>query len=114
MDNMTNRNEKGRYHLKGESNRLVRSIRATDSYWERMGEIAEENDITRADLLERMIDEIKSEPLPILEAIENKTEEKIKEIIEGLKRGGDNQLQIDIKEKAIVRRGLEALIEYLK
>jgi hypothetical protein len=79
-----------------------------------MGEIAEENDITRADLLERMIDEIKSEPLPILEAIENKTEEKIKEIIEGLKRGGDNQLQIDIKEKAIVRRGLEALIEYLK
>lgn len=114
MDNMTTRNDKGRFLLKGDSNRLVRSIRATDSYWNRMGEIADENDITRADLLERMIDEIKSEQLPIIKEIDKGIEEKIKEIIDGLKRGGDNHLQIDVKERAIVRRALEALIEYLK
>lgn len=111
---MTNRNDKGRYNRKGDSNRSVRSIRVTDSYWERMGEIAEENDITRGDLLEKLIEEIKSEPLPIIEAIENRTEEIIKEIIEELEKRGDNRLDISNKDKAAAKRTLKGLIEYLE
>lgn len=110
---MSNRNNLGRFEQKGLEARAVRSIRATDSYWEMMGDIAEQRDITRGDLLEIMLNEIKNEALPIIEEIDKTIENKIKEIIEGLGRGGANQLDIPAKEKAIARRTLEALLSYL-
>jgi len=111
---MSNRNNLGRFQKKGLEAREVRSIRATDSYWEQMGEIAEKKDITRADLLEQMLDEIEKEEYPIIEQINKTIEDKIKEIIEGLGRGGANQLDIPSKEKAIARRTLEAILSYLE
>lgn len=111
---MIDRNEKGMFVSSGESTKLVRSFRISDDHFEKMKEMADEMNISRGLLLEKMIDENKSESLPLIEEINKGTEEKIKEIIEGLKRGGENHLGIDVKEKAIVRRGLEALIEYLK
>jgi hypothetical protein len=78
-----------------------------------MGIISDMNDISRGDLLEKMIDEKRTEILPLIEEIDNQIEKKIKEIIEELNKRGDNRLKIPSKEKAIARRTLEALIEYL-
>jgi predicted DNA-binding ribbon-helix-helix protein len=111
---MSKRNELGRFHLKGESSRSVRSIRVDDNHWSKMGEIADELDISRGDLLEKMIDEKKPESLPLIAEIDNQIEEKIKEIIEELNKRGENRLNIPSKEKAIARRALEALLSYLE
>jgi predicted DNA-binding ribbon-helix-helix protein len=49
------RNEVGQFSAKGEERREVRSIRLTDSAWEKLGNIANERSITRADLIEDMM-----------------------------------------------------------
>jgi predicted DNA-binding ribbon-helix-helix protein len=49
------RNEVGQFSAKGEGRREVRSIRLTDSAWEKLGNIADERGITRADLIENMM-----------------------------------------------------------
>lgn len=46
------RNEKGIYIQKGEEVRLVRSLRLTDSTWEKIGSIADAYGVTKADLIE--------------------------------------------------------------
>ena len=52
---MQGRDDQGRFINKSESERKVRSIRATDSTWKAFGSIASQRGITRADLLEEMI-----------------------------------------------------------
>ena len=49
------RNEVGQFSAKGEERREVRSIRLTDSAWEKLGNIADKRGITRADLIEGMM-----------------------------------------------------------
>jgi hypothetical protein len=50
------RDKKGHFANKGEEKREVRSIRLTDSTWEKLGELATKRGITRADLIEEMMD----------------------------------------------------------
>lgn len=52
--NMNNqgRNESGKFLSKSDEKREVRSIRLTDSTWDKLGQLADERGITRADLLE--------------------------------------------------------------
>lgn len=57
--NKQERNKLGKFLPKSEEMRKVRSIRLTDSTWEKLGKLANERSITRADLLEEwMIDGI--------------------------------------------------------
>lgn len=58
------RNEKGVYIQKGEEVRAVRSLRLTDSTWERIGDLADKDGATRADLIEEMF----SDNEPVKEA----------------------------------------------
>ena len=44
---MQNRNQKGQFQNKSGSERKVRSIRATDDVWEKLGKIAIQHCITR-------------------------------------------------------------------
>jgi hypothetical protein len=111
---MSKRNELGRFETKGQINRSVRSIRVDDYHWSKMGEVADDLDLSRGDLLEKMIDEKKPETLPLIAEIDNQIEDKIKEIIEELNKRGENRLNIPSKEKAIARRTLEALLSYLE
>jgi len=46
--------ENGKFQPKSNRPRSVRSIRATDLTWVRLGDYADERDITRADLLEEL------------------------------------------------------------
>ena len=52
---MQNRDNKGQFTNKSDTQRKVRSIRATDQTWEIFGDIAQQQGITRADLLEQMM-----------------------------------------------------------
>lgn len=54
---MQSRNKKGQFENKSEAERKVRSIRATNNVWEKLGEMANKQGITRADLLEKIINE---------------------------------------------------------
>jgi predicted DNA-binding ribbon-helix-helix protein len=49
------RNQVGQFSAKGEGRREVRSIRLTNSTWEKLGDIADERSITRADLIEEIM-----------------------------------------------------------
>lgn len=48
------RDAQGKFALKNDEHRSVRSLRLTDTTWSALGEIAESLGITRADLLEQM------------------------------------------------------------
>ena len=50
------RDWKGQFTNKSDSNRKVRSIRVTDEVWDEFGEMAVKQGITRADLLEEIVD----------------------------------------------------------
>ena len=52
---MQGRNKRGQFDRKSESDRKVRSIRVTDEAWEKFGEMASRQSITRADLLEQVV-----------------------------------------------------------
>ena len=54
---MQSRNQKGQFQNKSESERKVRSIRATDDVWEKLGKMANQQCITRADLLEEIVND---------------------------------------------------------
>ena len=50
------RNDRGQFERKSDGLRKVRSIRVTDDVWEKVGVIANERGITRADLLEIFVE----------------------------------------------------------
>lgn len=49
------KDSKGRFVRKSDSDRKIRSIRATDETWDLLGDKAEKNDMTRADYLEALV-----------------------------------------------------------
>ena len=49
------KDDKGRFTNKSNSERKIRSIRATDETWNLLGDKAEKNDMTRADFLEALV-----------------------------------------------------------
>lgn len=51
------KDDRGRFARKSNSERKIRSIRATDEVWNLLGDKAEENDMTRADFLEALVTE---------------------------------------------------------
>ena len=53
---MQQRNQRGQFTNKSDSERRIRSIRVTDQVWEKFGKMAIQQGITRADLLEEIID----------------------------------------------------------
>ena len=52
---MRDRNYRGQFVNKSDSERKVRSMRVTDEIWEEFGEMAAQRRITRADLLEEIV-----------------------------------------------------------
>ena len=52
---MQGKDKKGRFISKSSDHRQVRSIRVTDETWNKFGEQAAQQSITRADLLEKIV-----------------------------------------------------------
>lgn len=51
---MQGRDQKGRFDSKTKNGRKVRSMRVGDEAWEKLGKMASEQGITRADLIEKI------------------------------------------------------------
>jgi len=65
------RDKKGHFANKGQEKREVRSLRLTDSAWEKLDKMAGDRGITRADLIEEiMANEQLSQPVDTQEIIE--------------------------------------------
>ena len=63
---MQGRNDKGQFQSKSDGFRRVRSIRVTDEVWDKLGKIADKRGITRADLLEQLVEVDLSSAVEIL------------------------------------------------
>lgn len=64
------RQKDGRFRTKSDTDRKVRSIRATDSAWESLGDIAEAQNLSRADLMEQLVSDGKLDCIQGLEALQ--------------------------------------------
>jgi hypothetical protein len=105
------RTEGGKFAAKSNEPRHVRSIRLTDSTWEVLGVIAIQRGITRADLLEELVEGdvvISAQSI----AGSSQTALDIEQLIE--KVLADPKVTRGGKDKGAVRRGLESLKKLLK
>lgn len=100
------RDEFGQFKAKAEVPREVRSIRLTNQAWENLGRVAKREEITKADLLEKLFSSDKE--------VENQKvidKEKIKILITEILE--DPIVTRNGKDKGAVKRGLEALLKKL-
>ena len=92
---MRERNFRGQYVRKSDSDRQVRSIRVTDEIWQKFGEMALERSITRADLLEEIV---KNDDLPFnSNSVVNLLQEALK-----LKANAGGAIKRKIKEVLLI------------
>jgi len=107
------RTEEGKFASKSEEYRHVRSIRLTDTTWQKIGFAADKRRITRADLFEQMAEDGVFDDVPEnSNSSSNNFQDEIKVAIEkilsdpAVTRGG--------KDKGAVKRGLQALLNYFQ
>lgn len=105
------RTEGGKFAPKSDTPRHVRTIRLTDSTWEKVGYAADKRHMTRADLVEQLAKEgffdgeIKAGDD---DQLTTKVEAAIQMIL------GDSSVTRGGKDRGAVKRGLEALLKQLK
>ncbi len=106
------RTESGKFAQKSDELRRVRSIRLTDSTWEALGAIATERGITRADLLEQLVEEgvISQSQSQEFNGV-GKTAAEIEKLIERVL--ADPVVTRKGKDKGAAKRALEALLKLL-
>ncbi len=104
------RTEGGKFAPKSDEPRHVRSIRLTDKTWGALGVSASERGITRADLLEQLVEEgVVASTHQSVDPQKGTTE--IEPLIEQVL--SDSTVTRGGKDKGAVRRGLEALLKLL-
>lgn len=98
------RSEAGQFAAKSDTSREVRSIRLTDATWQQLGEVAEAQSLTRADLIERLADSgALDQATPSSGLSLAQVDEAIAQII------NDPAITRHGKDRGSVRRALEAL-----
>lgn len=101
--------DEGKFELKGDAPRHVRSIRLTDATWENLGEVAAKDGITRADLLEKMTDFQPSKPAETTPG--TITTDELHNAIAAVM--SDPAVTRNGKDRGAVKRTMAALIERL-
>ena len=101
------RGEAGKFAAKSSEHREVRSIRLTDTTWEKLGELADSRCITRADLIEQMVDSGELTQRPSSGTSLQQIEAAVTKIL------NDPQVTRNGKDRGSVRRALEALLKIL-
>lgn len=102
------RNNQGRFTAKSDENREVRSLRLTETTWQRLGELANRRHITRADLIEQAVE---SELLSQLPAA---GESSLQQVAAAINRVlNDPKVTRNGKDRGSVKRALHALLEHL-
>lgn len=101
------RKEGGRFTSKSAEPREVRSLRLTETTWQKLGAVAESQGITRADLVEHMVEQ------GILEQASagEPTVQRVAIAIEGILN--DPVVTRKGKDRGSVKRALQALLNLL-
>lgn len=102
------RKEGGKFASKSTEHREVRSIRLTNTTWEKLGELADSRCITRADLIEHLVESGELIQQPSNEINLPQIEEAVTQIL------GNPQVTRNGKDRGSVRRALEALLKVLR
>ena len=99
----------GRFTLKSHQKRKMRSLRLTDQTWEKIGEIAQSRGITRADLIEDLIetDMISQNSYPKISLTRSQLLAEIEQVMNNLLE--DPNVTRKGKDRGAVRRTMEAL-----
>ncbi|MBN4006479.1 hypothetical protein [Nostoc sp. LPT] len=100
---MRKRDKHGQFTQKSNEPREVRSLRLTDSTWNKMGEIAEAREVTRADIIEIMFER----NILVKGFSKEEIQSFAKEILD------DDKVTRNEKDKIIIKRGLETLLNML-
>lgn len=106
------RDTEGRFELKGDEPRILRSMRLTDTCYEALRESAKQRGSSIADYLESLVEN----DLIGEESNEEFNEELIDslmEILDSLEPGEDPLIELNSRDKAPARRVIRAVIEYL-
>ena len=107
------RDDGGKFTPKGDELRKVRSFRLTDTTYDAIGEAAENLDLSKGDYLEKLNDD------GVFGDNEEDKDVDVSEILDRVIHGlledlyDQNQLEIASKDKASVKRYLQALLENL-
>jgi macrodomain Ter protein organizer (MatP/YcbG family) len=102
------RGESGQFIQKSDEPRLVRSIRLTDLTWQTIGRAASRQEMTRADLLEQLVEDGFFSTDTFERRLEqNHLEEIVNEILE------DPTVTRNGKDKGAAKRALQALLNRL-
>jgi len=102
------RGKAGRFAAKSAEHREVRSLRFTDSTWEKLGNVAKSRCITRADLVEQLVDSGVLDQEPASSGVSlQQVEELIAQIID------DPDITRHGKDRGSVKRALQALLKRL-
>ena len=102
------RTEGGKFARKSDEPRRVRSIRLTDVTWKVLGAVATQRGITRADLIEKLVEE---GIIGLSESTSKKTVAEIESLVNQVL--ADPLVTRSGKDRGSVRRGLEALLRLL-
>ena len=102
------RGERGRFAPKSTEHREVRSLRLTETTWEKLGTIADLRCITRSDLIEQLVESGALDQQPSTNGSSlQQVEEAIAQIL------NDPVVTRNGKDRGSVRRALEALLKRL-
>lgn len=103
------RGERGRFAAKSDNPRGVRSLRLTDTTWEKLGAAADLRCITRSDLIEHLVESGALDQQPIASGISlQQVEQAVAQILD------DPVVTRNGKDRGSVRRALEALLNALR
>lgn len=107
----------GRFEPKGDEPRIQRGVKLTDTCWDTLGDIAAQEKCSRADLIERVIEDD-------LFGSENDQEDylskedvlsAITEVLDSLMPGEEPLIELaGARDKAPARRTLSILLEHLE
>lgn len=111
------RDSEGRFEQKGDEPRIQRGVKLTDICWDALGDIAAQEKCSRADLIERVIEDD-------LFGTDNEQDEAlvkddildiIKDVLDSLEPGEEPLIELsNNRDKAPARRVLSVLLEYLE
>ncbi|HEU0144714.1 MAG TPA: hypothetical protein VFQ47_07995 [Nitrososphaera sp.] len=102
------RGNRGRFAPKSDEPREVRSIRLTDTTWKKLGAAANSRSITRADLIEQLVESGVLDQEPASSGVSlQQVEEAIAQIID------DPEITRHGKDRGSVKRALQALLKHL-
>lgn len=111
------RDSEGRFELKGDEPRIQRGVKLTDTCWDALGDIAAQEKCSRADLIERVIenDLFGTDNEQDDHLVQEDILDIIRDVLDSLEPGEEPLIEMaNSRDKAPARRILTSLLEYLE